>query len=124
MFMLFLVLSCKQNKKYHDEAQNDVEFVQTDALKDVIDFHKKMNEDFKDPESSPLPDKYRKNFEALDFFPPDTNYIVRAKLVRTPEAVPFLMPTTTDRKSEETVYGIAHFTLHGKSYQLEIYQNK
>ncbi len=124
MAMFLLGLSCKQDKKYHDEAKNDTEFIQTDALKAIIDFQKNMNEDFKDPESSPLPDKYRKNFEALDFFPPDTNYIVKAKLVRTPEAVPFLMPTTTDRKSEETVYGIAHFTLQEKSYQLEIYQNK
>ncbi|WP_273566214.1 DUF1684 domain-containing protein [Maribacter halichondriae] len=124
MAMLFLVLSCKQDKKYHDEAQNDTEFIQTDALKDIVDFQKKMNEDFKDPETSPLPDKYRTTFEALDFFQPDTNYIVKAKLVRTPEALPFLMPTTTDRKSEETVYGIAHFTLNGKPHQLEIYQNK
>jgi len=82
-----------------------------------------MNQEFKDPETSPLPDRYRKNFEGLDFFAPDTNYVVQAKLVRTPEAVPFLMPTTTERKSREVVYAIAHFVLHGEKYQLEIYQN-
>ena len=43
--------------------------------------------------------------------------------MRTPKAVPFLMPTTTERKSEEVVYGIAKFLLNGKNHELEIYQN-
>jgi uncharacterized protein (DUF1684 family) len=71
-----------------------------------------------------LPDRYRKDFEELDFFVPDTNYVVQAKLVHTPDAVPFEMPTTTDRKTTEVVYGIAHFMLNGHERQLEVYQNK
>ena len=46
-----------------------------------------------------------------------------AKFVRTPNAVPFEMPTTTDRKTTEVVFGIAHFVLNGQQRQLEIYQN-
>ena len=34
------------------------------------------------------------------------------------------MPTTTERESEETVYGIAYFQLNGVAHQLEVYQNK
>jgi hypothetical protein len=79
---------------------------------------------FKNPETSPLPDRYRKDFEGLEFFEPNHEYMVKAKFVRTPGAIPFLMPTTTNRKSEEVVYGIAHFELNGVSHQLEIYQNK
>jgi len=122
--VLMVVLSCKQDKKYHDAAQKENIALQPDAIQDILEFREAQNEEFKNPETSPLPDKYRKNFERLDFFPPDTTYIVRAKFVRTPEAVPFLMPTTTDRKSEETVYGIAHFELNGKQHQLEVYQNQ
>jgi len=125
--VIFLILtgsSCKQDKKYHDEVQKDVDIAQTDALADILDFRKELNEEFKNPETSPLPDRYRKDFNGLDFFPPDTNYIVHVKFSRTPEAIPFLMPTTTDRKSEEVVYGIAEFSLNGKNHKLEIYQNQ
>ncbi|MGB5554569.1 MAG: DUF1684 domain-containing protein [Flavobacteriaceae bacterium] len=119
-----LNLSCKQEKKYHDTQQNKVEQIGSQAIKEILEFQKKTNADFKNPETSPLPDKYRAIFEGLDFFPPDTTYIVTAKFVRTPEALPFLMPTNTDRKSEEVVFGIAYFELQNKAYQLEVYQTQ
>ncbi len=121
---LVLILSCKQDKKYHDVAQKQIATQEIDAIKDILEFQKELNEEFKDPETSPLPDRYRKNFEGLDFFAPDTNFIVKAEFVRTPEAIPFLMPTTTDRKSKEVVYGIAHFNLNGVKHRLEVYQNE
>ena len=86
-------------------------------------FQEELNAEFKNPESSPLPDRFRIDFESLEFFEPDTNYIVEAELVRTPEALPFSMPTTTGRESTEVVYGIAKFTLNGKDHELEIYQS-
>ena len=33
------------------------------------------------------------------------------------------MPTTTDRQTQEVVYGIAHFNLNGEEHQLEVYQS-
>ncbi len=125
IILLFLVsTACKQEKKYHDEVKSDIEVTRPDAHADIITFQEKLNEEFKNPETSPLPDRYRKNFESLVFFAPDTTLIVRARLELTPNALPFDMPTTTERKSREVVYGIAHFTLYGKKQQLEIYQNK
>lgn len=124
MSILLIMLGCKQGKQYHDEKENRVFQIEDNALKDIIEHRSKLNEEFKNPETSPLPDRYRKDFESLDFYRPDTNYVVRAKFVLTPDALPFLMPTTTDRKSEEVVYGIAHFQLNGKEHQLEIYQNR
>ena len=121
---LIVFASCKQKKKYHDVIEKEIAAIQTDETADILIFQRELNDEFKDPETSPLSDKYRMDFESLEFFTPDTTYVVQAKLVRTPEALPFLMPTTTDRKSEEVVYGVAHFELAGKSWQLEIYQNK
>ncbi len=123
VFFILTVLGCKQGKTYHDE--NKVELTQgaNDAVKDILKFQHELNEEFKNPETSPLPDRYRKDFTKLDFFEPDTNYIVEAKLVLTPDALPFLMPTTTERETEETVYGVAHFQLNGKEHRLEVYQN-
>ena len=123
LLCLFLVfVSCRQQKKYHDtnKGSQDVTSVK---LKSILKFQEDLNTEYRDPETSPLPDKYRKNFEGLDFFTPDTTYVVQAKFERTPNAIPFLLGTTTGEKTREVVYGIAYFRLNGKEYQLEIYQS-
>ena len=125
LILALLVFGCKQKKKYHDVAKQETTTIsQVNAIQNILDFQQELNNEYKDPETSPLPDRYRKDFEGLDFFEPDTNYVVNAKFVRTAGALPFLMPTTTDRKSKEVLYGTAHFTLNGENHQLEIYQNQ
>ncbi|WP_238934549.1 DUF1684 domain-containing protein [Aurantibacter crassamenti] len=119
-----LFVGCKQKKKYHDVAAKEVVQPQTDAIADILNFQKELNEEYRNPETSPLPDRFRKDFVSLDFFEPDTNYIVTAKFTRTPEALPFLMPTSTGRNSKEVVYGILSFSLNGKNHKLEVYQNE
>lgn len=121
LLLVVFLMSCGQGKKYHDEEKSVTP--KSDLIADILEYQKEQNESFKDPNSSPLPDKYRKDFEGLDFFEPDTNYIVKAHFVRTPDAEPFLMPTTTDRQTREVVYGIAHFTLNGTEHKLEVYQS-
>lgn len=120
---LFTFMACKQAKKYHDVEEKNTVISTSDKQEGVIKFQKELNAEFRDPEVSPLPDRYRKNFEGLDFFKPDTNYIIEARFTRTPDAIPFLMPTTTERESEEVVFGIVQFKLNGKEFKLEIYQN-
>ena len=121
-FLCIYFLACGQEKKYH-EANLEEKIVLTDALAGILEFQKELNAEYKNPETSPLPDRYRKDFNGLDFFEPDTNYVVVAKFERTPNAIPFLLATTTDRKTEELLYGIAQFELNGEKRQLEIYQS-
>ncbi|MFS4456181.1 DUF1684 domain-containing protein [Maribacter sp. 2304DJ31-5] len=124
LVLIFLVLTgCKGEKKYHDVKTKNALVQKDKRITDILEFQNTLNLEFKDSETSPLPDRFRKDFESLEFFAPDTNYIVRAKFNRTPDAVPFLMPTTTDRESEEVVYGTVHFSLNDNNYTLEIYQN-
>jgi uncharacterized protein (DUF1684 family) len=121
--ILFLGLqNCKDGKKFHDEAPESKVVAISKSEAAILEFQKSLNAEFKNPETSPLPDRYRKDFEGLDFFEPDTAYQVQAKLVRTPEAQPFLMPTNTERESEEVVYGVVYFELKGAKFQLEVYQ--
>ncbi len=122
LICIALLMACGQGKKYHDDEKSEVK-ASSALMADILAYQKEQNESFKDPESSPLPDKYRKDFEGLDFFAPDTTYVVQAKFVRTPNAVPFFNPTTTDRQTQEVVYGIAYFTLNGAEHQLEVYQS-
>ena len=125
MLIVLIVFSigCRQEKRYHDTKENVVVTTKNDKLASILEFQEELNLEFKDPATSPLADRHRKNFKELEFFAPDTNYIVKAKFVRTPDALPFLMPTNTDRKSEEVVYGIVKLQLKGKTYALEVYQN-
>ena len=123
VLILCVMVSCGQEKKYHDAKPNIESITKSDKLADILLFQEELNAEFKNPESSPLPDRFRIDFESLEFFEPDTNYIVEAELVRTPEALPFSMPTTTGRESTEVVYRIAKFTLNGKDHKLEIYQS-
>ncbi|MGB5236226.1 MAG: DUF1684 domain-containing protein [Flavobacteriaceae bacterium] len=121
--LIVVIAGCKDSKRYHDKKDKMSGFDKTEVLLDISSFQDELNAQFRDPDSSPLPDRYRKDFKGLEFFDPDTNYRVMAYLERTPDALPFLMPTTTERISKERVYGIARFRLGHHDLQLEIYQS-
>ncbi|GGW65869.1 hypothetical protein DFQ11_10347 [Winogradskyella epiphytica] len=106
-----------------------VVFLASCGQKKVIDsnltpFQKKINSEFKDASTSPLKAKDLKNFEGLDFFPYDSTFVVTANLKRTPGTEWFDMKTTTDRLSKERVFGVLSFELHGKTYNLNVYQGQ
>ena len=123
LIVMLIFASCKDGKRYHDQQETSPTEIRDDALTSILQFRDELNQQFRDPENSPLPDRYRKDFEELEFFAPDMSFRVMAFLERTPEALPFLMPTTTDRKVTERVYGIAHFELENRKFELEVYQN-
>ena len=92
-------------------------------LNEETEWQKEMNADFKDATKSPLKDKDRKKFTGLDFYKFDSTYVVKATLTRTPDAKPFKMKTTTERRPEYVQYGVVTFNLKGKEFKLNIYQN-
>jgi uncharacterized protein (DUF1684 family) len=108
LFVFVFSVSCAQDKQ---------------LLNEETEWQKEMNADFKDATQSPLKDKDRKTFEGLDFYKFDSAYVVNAKLKRTPDAKPFKMKTTTERRPDYVQYGVITFTLKGKEYSLNIYQN-
>lgn len=120
----FLVFTaCRESKKYHDERPVDPVVEEGNFREKAFAYQFALNKTFKDPETSPLPDRYRKDFEGLDFFEPDSLYRVKARIARTPEAQPFLMPTTTSRQTREIRYGIVYFVLDGRNFELELYRS-
>lgn len=116
-------LSCDGGKRYHTEEPTQTTDTLRGGMGAILAFQKRLNAEFRDPDSSPLPDRYRKDFEGLEFFEPDTSYQVWARLVRSPEALPFDMPTTTDRLARERKYGTLYFELKGQPMSLEVYQS-
>ena len=107
--LVLVVFSCSQNKT---------------PLVGATPFQKKMNAEFKDASTSPLKPKDLKDFVRLDFFKFDENYVVSAALLRTPDSEFFNMKTSTDRVTKSRVYGVVTFSLKGKTYQLNAYQDK
>ncbi len=123
VFFLLILVSCNGQKKYHKD-EKEIAVITSDKLKSILEYQEKLNKEFKDPETSPLPDRFRKEFEGLDFFEPDTNYVVQANFVPAINATPFFMPTTTDRRPEYELYGTVSFVLNGNEHTLEVYQNQ
>jgi len=87
------------------------------------EYRLEQNLEFADSVESPLGEEDRQNFSSLDWYPLDTNFMVWAQIELTPDAEPFKMPTTTDRKPVYKQYGIAHFQLGDSLFHLPIYQN-
>jgi uncharacterized protein (DUF1684 family) len=102
------ILSAQDNKK------------NTEASK----FQNKLNKEFSSNEDSPLTEEDLESFTKLDFFAIDTSFRVTAKLKFHKDSKPFKMTTTTDRLPVYKLYATASFTLKGKLFQLEIYQNE
>jgi uncharacterized protein len=90
---------------------------------EVVNFQNELDEEFKNPEESPLTKKERKQFKGHNYFPIDEGYRVEAKFVKTEEAVPFQMKTTTDRLPIYEKFGEVIFELQGQTLKLNIYQS-
>lgn len=102
-----------------------VSFGQTsEKLRSIEGFQKKINQDFRDVEKTPLTSKDRKEFEGLEFYKIDTSFTVIAQFVRTPYEAPFSMPTTTNRLPVYVKYGELYFELKGKNFKLNVYQSQ
>jgi uncharacterized protein len=92
-------------------------------LKEIVDFQKGLNANFKDALRSPLKKENLENFNGLDFFPANESYRVLATFKRTAKEKVFFMKTTTDHLPEYLKYGELIFSLNGKQYKLNVYQN-
>ena len=102
----------------HSKSQAD-----SAALKEIATYRFELNSFYADSAASPLLAEDKLVFKGLDFYPFSMDYRVQAKFVRTPAEKPFKMRTTTDRLPEYVKYGEAHFSLQGKKFKLNIYQN-
>lgn len=87
------------------------------------EYRLETNQDFADSTKSPLTDEDRAEFQSLNWFPIDTNYMVWAHLERTPQADTFVMATTREHDPRYRQYGLLHFELKGRAFKVPVYQN-
>ncbi|WP_172283815.1 DUF1684 domain-containing protein [Chryseobacterium sp. LAM-KRS1] len=101
-------------------------FSQKSILKEKAEikkFQKNLNAEYLNPKETPLRGDNFTNFKAHPFFPVDLKYRVEAKLVRTANAEPFEIPTSSGKTKQYKEYGKASFTLEGQEYTLTLYQS-
>ncbi len=102
-----------------------VVIAQSDSYhKEILEWQKDVDDRFRDKDETPLGKKELKQFNGLSYYPVDSTYRIRARFVRTPNELPFNMPTTTDRLPIYVKYGEARFTLQGKEFTLPLYQSQ
>lgn len=90
---------------------------------EALKFQAELDQEYKNPEHSPLSEEDRANFHGHDFYPVDMSYRVMAKLDRTPKSKPFDMATTTGVPRKYRKYGDLTFTLHGVVHRVPVYQS-
>ena len=92
--------------------------------KDNQDYRDEINKEFADPSLSPLTKEDLVNFTALEFFPIDSSYKVRAQFSLYSNPILFRMPTSTDRMPLYSKYGELTFKINGKELTLQVFQNQ
>lgn len=90
---------------------------------EVKKFQEALNKEYLNPKETPLRGDHFKNFKAHPFFPIDMKYRVTAKFLKTENAEPFDLPTSSGKAKPYREYGRAEFTLDGKPYTVTLYQS-
>lgn len=125
IFVLFL-FGCFTSFYAQNQKQENVKYGKTQISPYVVEaqeFQKKLNAEYLNPNETPLRGDHFKNFKEHPFFSIDINYRVEAQLVRTSNAKPFEIPTSSGATQTYREYGKIYFELDGKYQVLTIYQN-
>ena len=105
--ILFFAISSAQEKKAETSQE----------------FQNNLNIEYANKTESPLTEEDFKDFKTLDFYPINEKFIVEAKFVRTKKEKVFEMKTSTTRLPKYKKYGELSFTIDGKIFKLNVYQN-
>ncbi len=81
------------------------------------------NKAYSDSLNSPLNPIHLAQFTGLDYFAVDPNFKVKGSFELTPDEKPMVLATSTDRAPVYRKYGIFHFKLEGKTFELGAYRD-
>lgn len=96
---------------------------QKKEIADIQKFQQELNTEYKNPKSTPLRGDNFTNFKEHPFFPINIKYKISAKLIKTENAEPFELPTSSGKTKTYQEYGKASFILDGKELTLTLYQS-
>lgn len=126
IFFGFSVFSYAQDLKKETEKKQFPAEVQSQNLKEILEikkFQKELNEEYKNEKESPLRGDNFEKFKEHPFFAINLDYYVKAKLVKTENAKPFEIPTSSGKTKKYIEYGKAYFKINGKEQVLTVFQS-
>ncbi len=94
-----------------------------DKMRDALASQAELDTSYANPEESPLLPEDLAEFEGHDYFPIDTNWMITAKVILTPDSVPFEMATTTERRPVYRQFAWLEFEHKDTTLRLAVYQN-
>lgn len=126
IFIGFSAFFSAQDLKKEPEKKQFPAEVQSQNLKEILEikkFQKELNEEYKNEKESPLRGDNFKKFKAHPFFPINLDYYVKAKLVKTENATPFELPTSSGKTKKYQEFGKVYFKINGKEQVLTVFQS-
>lgn len=88
---------------------------------EIKQYREEQNNEFLNPDKSPLTPEERSAFEGHEFFRADEAYRIKARFEPTPKDKPFPLGTSKGGTQLYKRIGILHFELKGKRYTMEAY---
>ena len=86
-------------------------------------YHQTLNEEYAHSETSPLDSVDLVMFSALNIFPANIDFYIKAVFKKSKGEKKFKMKTTTTRLPEYKKYGEVTFEIKGEKFKLNVYQN-
>jgi hypothetical protein len=124
MNKIYLLLLLVSSFAFGQGLKNKTDKKQFPAeILEIETFQKELNREYKTEEETPLRDENFKKFKAHPFFPIDLTYRVKAKLVKTENAEPFEIPTSSGKTKKYREFGKVYFALNGAEQVLTVYQS-
>ncbi len=127
--ILFIFLSLLANGQMVKEPKekktfpSEISIENLKEIQEIKEFQKELNEEYKNPEESPLRGHNLKKFKTHPFFPIDFQYLVKAKLVKTENPEPFEIPTSSGKTKKYIEFGKLYFKIKEKEQVLTVYQS-
>lgn len=88
-----------------------------------LEEHRSEQQAFYAGKSSPLPEAERANFK-LNYFPPDKNFVFKARYYPEPMKETITIPTTTGKQQKMLRHGKVRFTHSGEVQELVLLQQQ
>ncbi|SFH89072.1 DUF1684 domain-containing protein [Halpernia frigidisoli] len=93
-------------------------------INDIQKFQNDLNNEYQNPNETPLRGENFKNFTVHPFFPINLKYRVVANFTKLSNIPSFEFPTSSGKTKTYKAYGKATFKLDGKNYILTLYQSQ
>lgn len=95
---------------------------QDSAVRSIEQQRREKDKSFLTEKDSPLPNKAKKNFRGLPYFPVDLKYRFEGAIKRYDKRETFDIIASDGEKRKTLRYGYFDFQIEGKTYRLQIYK--